>query len=217
MVTVQRAWPQVSYSVVRRIVLGLDRGLLALAHGGSQEYRNEFELVMRREAVHPNDIWQADHTELDLMVLDETGRPARPWLTMILDDRPQAIPGYTVFLGDPSTLQTALALRQAIWRKTDPAWPVCGLPAVLYSDHGADFTSTHVAQVCADLKVQLIHSTTGQPHGRGKVERLFGTITTELLRTSSFCHAIWHGQLVPTTSIWRSDRMLGEHQAPRGR
>ena len=121
-------WPPVSYPVVRRIIAGVDRGLLALAHGGAREYRDDFELVLRRESVHPNDIWQADHTELDLMVLDETGRPARPWLTVILDDRSRAIPGYTVFVGDPTALQTALALRQAIWRKTDPAWPVCGAP-----------------------------------------------------------------------------------------
>ena len=69
---------------------------------------------------------------------------------------------YTVFTGDPSALQTALALRQAIWRKTDPAWPVCGVPAVLYSDHGADFTNTHIAQVCADLRTQLIDTATSR-------------------------------------------------------
>ena len=40
---------------------------------------------------------------------------------------------------------------------------MCGLPAVLSSDHGADFTSTHICQVCADLRVQLIHATRGQP------------------------------------------------------
>jgi len=57
------------------------------------------------------------------------------------------------------------------------------LPAALYSDHGSDFTSDHTAQVCADVKVQLIHSTPGKPCGRGKIERLFGTITTELLPT----------------------------------
>ena len=154
-----------------------------MAHHDPDVYRDDFELVLRRESAHPNDVWQADHTELDIMVLDETGRPARPWLTVILDDHSRAIPGYTVFLGDPTTAQTALALRQAIWRKPDPGWAVCGVPAVLYSDHGADFTSTHLTRVCADLKVQLIHSAPGRPRGRGKVERLFGTITTELLPT----------------------------------
>ncbi len=80
-------------------------------------------------------------------------------------------------------MQTALALRQAIWRKADPRWPVCGIPATLYSDHGADFTSTHISQVCADLRMQLIHSTPGVRRGRGKGERFFGTVTTELLPT----------------------------------
>ena len=182
-VAAERGWPAPSYPVVRRIIAGLDRGLVALAHDGPDVYRDDFELVLRRESAHPNDLWQADHTELDVMVLDETGKPARPWLTVILDDHSRAVAGYTVFLGDPTALQTALALRQAIWRKTDPAWPVCGLPAALYSDHGADFTSTHIAQVCADLKVQLIHSTPGKPRGRGRSNGLFGTITTELLPT----------------------------------
>jgi len=182
-VAAEKGWPEPSYPVVRRIIAALDRGLVTMAHHGPEAYRNDFELVLRRESAHPNDLWQADHTELDVMVLDETGKPARPWLTVILDDHSRAVAGYTVFLGDPTALQTALALRQAVWRKTDPGWTVCGLPAALYSDHGADFTSTHLAQVCADVKVQLIHSTPGVPRGRGKIERLFGTITTELLPT----------------------------------
>ena len=60
-IAADRGWPPVSYPVVRRIIAGLDRGLLALAHGSAQEYRDDFELVMRREAAHPHDIWQADH------------------------------------------------------------------------------------------------------------------------------------------------------------
>jgi len=167
-VAAERGWPVPSYSVVHRIIAGLDRGLVSLAQHGDAGYRNEFELVLRRESAHPNDLWQADHTELDVMILNEAGRQVRPWLTVILDDRSRAVAGYTVFLGDPSSLQTALALRQAIWRKSDSRWPVCGLPAALYSDHGADFTSDHIAQVCADLKVQLIHSTPGVGGGRSK-------------------------------------------------
>ena len=182
-IAAQRGWKPPSYTLVWEIIAGLDRGLLALAHHDGSVYRDSFELVFRRESRRPNDLWQADHTELDVMVLDEAERPARPWLTVVLDDHSRAVAGYTVFLGDPTALQTALALRQAIWRKTDPGWPVCGLPAALYSDHGSDFTSDHLAQVCADVKVQLIHSTPGKPRGRGKIERIFGTITTEFLPT----------------------------------
>ena len=182
-IAAEKGWPAPSYPVVRRIIAGLDRGLTTLAHRGQEAYRNEFELVIRRESSNANDLWQVDHTELDVVVFDQSDRPVRPWLTVILDDKSRAVAGYTTFLGDPNTAQTALALRQAIWRKHDPAWPVCGLPSALYSDHGADFTSEHMIQVCADLKVQLIHSTAGVPRGRGKIERFFGTITTELLPT----------------------------------
>jgi putative transposase len=47
---------------------------------------NTFDLIQRREASGPNAIWQADHTPLDLWVRDHRGRPARPWLTVIMDD-----------------------------------------------------------------------------------------------------------------------------------
>lgn len=174
-------WPIPSYSTVRAIVTAIDRGMVTLAHEGPVRYRERFELVYRREAERSNHTWQADHTQLDLLILDHAGRPVRPWLTVILDDHSRALAGYAVSLDAPSALQTALALRQAIWRKTDPAWPVCGIPDVLYSDHGSDFTSRHLEQVCLDLRVELIHSTAGVPQGRGKIERFFGTITTELL------------------------------------
>ena len=99
-----RGWPAPSYQSVRRIMKGLDRGLLALAHHDPDFYRDNFELVMRREAAHANDVWQADHTQLDVMVLDGSARPARPWLTVILDDQSRVVAGYTVFLGSPTAL-----------------------------------------------------------------------------------------------------------------
>ena len=114
-----------------------------------------------------------------------------------------------VFLGAPSALNTSLALRQAIWRKEDPAWAVCGIPNVLYVDHGSDFTSAHLEQVAASLHIRLIHSAIGRPQGRGKVERLFGTLTTELLPDLP-------GHLVggrptssPTLSLAELDRAIG--------
>ncbi|KPN62522.1 hypothetical protein AKJ29_09885 [Aliiroseovarius crassostreae] len=75
----------------------------------------------------------------------------------------------------------ALTLWQAIWRKDTPSWPICGLPDVLYTDHSSDFTSKHLEQVAADLRIELVFSTVGRPQGCGKIERFFGTINTELL------------------------------------
>jgi len=36
-------------------------------------------------------------------------------------------------------------------------------------------------RVCLDTHIRLIHSRVGVPQGRGKIERFFGTVTTELL------------------------------------
>ena len=135
----------------------------------------------RRQADRPNELWQADHTELDVLALDQRGQSARPWLTVVLDDCSRAVCGYTVFLGAPSALNLSLALRQAIRPKSDPGWVVSGLPDVLHADHGSDFTRDHLRQVCADLHVRLVHSAVARPQGRGKLERFLGTVTTELL------------------------------------
>jgi len=176
-----RGLPAPSYSTVRSIVTGIDPGLRTLALHGDAAYRDRFELVHRRSAARPNEQWQADHTLLDLQILDAKQQPARPWLTVVLDDHSRAVAGYRVFLGDPTAEQTALALHQAAGRKTNPAWPVTGLPDVLYSDHGSDFTSGRLERVCLDTHIRLIHSRVGIPQGRGKIERFFGTVTTELL------------------------------------
>lgn len=170
-----------SYSTIRSIVQSLDPGLVTLALEGPASYRDKYELVFRRRAEHPNAIWQADHTQLDILIRGAHGHPERPWLTIILDDYSRAICGYTVFVGSPSAINTALALRQAIWRKSDPTWAMCGIPEVLHVDHGSDFTSLHLEHTSIALKIRVIYSSVGRPQGRGKVERFFGTINTELL------------------------------------
>ncbi|MBF6302769.1 transposase [Nocardia amamiensis] len=136
-VAAERGWPVPSYSTVYAVVAGIDPALRTLALEGDKRYRQVFDLVYRRQAARPNEIWQADHTQLDLWVLTPSGKPARPWLTAIEDDHSRAVAGYAVNLGAPSALNTALALRQAIWRKTDPDWHVCGIPEVLYTTTAA--------------------------------------------------------------------------------
>lgn len=179
----QRGQRAPSYSTVRDIVRDLDPALVTLALEGPASYRDKHELVFRRRADRPNQTWQSDHTELDLLIVGADGKPDRPWLTTVLDDHSRAICGYMVFTGAPSAMNTALALRQAIWRKTDPAWAMCGIPDVLHVDHGSDFTSHHLERTAIALHIRIIHSTVGRPQGRGKIERFFRTINTELLAT----------------------------------
>jgi len=169
-----------SYWVVYRIVSGLPADLVTLAHEGTKAYSNTFELVHRREADRSNAVWQADHTPLDILLLRPEGA-AKPWLTTVIDDYSRAVAGYFLSFEDPSALHSSLALRQAIWRKEDPRWIICGIPDALYTDNGSDFTSRHLEQVGADLKIRLVFSIPGKPRGRGRIERFFRTVNEMFL------------------------------------
>jgi putative transposase len=177
----QNGWPVPNYHRVYRLVKQLDPALVTLAHEGSKTYRTTYDLLYRHEAQQPNDLWQADHTLLDIWVRHGDGPPLRPWLTVIMDDYSRAIAGFRVTLEAPSSIQTALTLRQAIWRKSFPNWKIIGIPATFYSDHGSAFTSAHLEQVSADLKMALVFSEPGMPRGRGKIERFFRTVNQMFL------------------------------------
>jgi len=167
-----QGWAAPGYAAVYDVVTSIDPAMATLAHEGSKRYKEVFDLVHRREAAKPNEIWQADHTLLDLWVITPSGRPGRPWLTIIEDDHSRAVAGYAVNLGAPSALTTALAFRQAIWRKPWPGWHVCGIPDAFHVDHGSDFASAHLEQVMADLKIRAYFSLPGQPPGRAGQARL---------------------------------------------
>jgi transposase InsO family protein len=145
----REGWRAPSYATVAAILARLDPAMVALAHDGLSSFRDRFELIHRHRAGGLNAIWQCDHTLLGILIIDEAGKPVRPWLTTGLDDYSRALAGYCAFLGSPSALQTSLALRQALWSKAEPEWPVCGVPDILYVDHGTDFTSAHLDQVAA--------------------------------------------------------------------
>ncbi len=204
-----QGWRVPSYGTVHAIIAALDPGVVTLAQNGPAAFRDRFELVHRHRAAAPNALWQADHTLLDLLILDEGGKPARPWLTTVVDDHSRAIAGYSVFLGASCVPNTCLALRHAIWRKADPAWPVCGIPDVLYVDHGSDFTSQHLDQVAASLRFRIVYPAIGRPQGRGKIERLFGTFNTEPLPELPGHLAGSKPAIVPRLSLAELDRAIG--------
>lgn len=178
----EQGWKPPSYERVRQIIKGLAPSLVTMAHQGAAAYREEFDLLYRREAPHSNAMWQADHCELPLLLLDETGKPDKPWLTAIEDDYSRMIVGYRLSFQASTALTTALALRHAICSKEDARWHAYGIPTVFYSDHGSDFTSKHMEQVAVDLPMELIFSQVSIPRGRGKVERFFRSVEQLLLQ-----------------------------------
>jgi putative transposase len=173
--------PAPSYATVYAMVRALPKDLLMLAHRGTRAYSEIYDLVHRREASKANAIWQVDHAQLPIRLTRDDGSTARPWLTIVLDDFSRAVAGYYLAFDPPSSLRTCLALRQAIWRKEDPHWQICGIPDVLYTDNGSDFTSKRLEQVAAALRIRAIFSMPGKPRGRGRIERFFRTVNEMFL------------------------------------
>jgi hypothetical protein len=58
-----------------------------------------------------------------------------------------------------------------------------GLPRKLYLDNGSAFRTHQLRYACARLGIALLHSEPGVPEGRGKIERLFRTIRSQLMPT----------------------------------
>jgi putative transposase len=66
----EQGWKPPSYDRVRQIIKNIDPALVTLAYEGAAVYREEFDLLHRREATHSNAIWQADHSPLGILLLN---------------------------------------------------------------------------------------------------------------------------------------------------
>lgn len=199
-----------SYTTLYNFIKEINPGLMTLAHFGVKAYQQKYELIYRRECQAPNQIWQVDHSLLDINLLDDNGSVRKPWLTIVIDDYSRAVCGYFLSFDAPSSINTALCLRQAIWKKNKSSWPMCGIPRILYTDHGTDFMSLHIEQVCIRLKIRMINSMVGRPQGRGKIERFFETVQECLLPdVPGYVH---HGKQMsnPKLTIRELDEVIQE-------
>ena len=145
-------------------IRAIPEDLKTLALDGEKAYREAYDLVHRREAERPNQIWQADHTQLDLWAKRADGKTARPWLTVIIDDHSRAIAGFLISFDSPSAAADGLGAPPGdLAESRTPIGSSSAFPKIFYTDNGSDFTSAHLEQVAADIKMRLIFSAPGQP------------------------------------------------------
>ena len=120
----------------------------------------------RFEAGRPNEMWTGDA----LHGPQVGGR--KTYLFAFVDDQSRAIMGHRFGYAE-DTVRLAAALR--------PALAARGVPERIYVDNGSAFVDAWLLRACARLGIKLTHSTPGRPQGRGKIERLFGTVREEFL------------------------------------
>jgi putative transposase len=129
---------------------------------------------------------QADHTPVDVIVVDEEHRlpVGRPYLTLAMDVCSRCVLGMVVTLEAPSATSVGLCLAHAAADKrpwlerleAEAVWPMSGKPAELYVDNAAEFKSEALRRGCEQHGIRLSYRPPGQPHFGGIVERVIGTM-----------------------------------------
>ncbi len=144
------------------------------------------------EITHSNQIFQCDHTKLDILLVDQFGEEiGRPYLTTIVDSYSGCIAGFYLGFKERGSFEVGLALRHAFLPKQpqqyeakyqlQKEWEVRGIPEYLVTDRAKEFKSEHLKQIAVQLGIKLCLR--AYPSQGGLVERPFGTINTEFLAT----------------------------------
>jgi putative transposase len=142
-------------------------------------------------ATRPLEVVQIDHTQVDVVVVDEEKRqslPGGPWLTLAIDvcfSNGHRISSLDV---EPSRLSMGLCMLRATFDKAawlmDPdvseEWPTVGLPEMIGVDNGSDFQSATFRRACEKEGIRVEFRPPGRPHYGGHIERLKGTMMRDV-------------------------------------
>ena len=156
----------------------LTRGQRAGLRAGERA-RREFDAYLRWEPEARNDVWEADHKQLDIdVVVRAADGPVRPWLTLFVEGFSRVVPGWALSI-QPSAASILAAFGAGV--SISPAKPWGGVPVWLRVDQGADFLGAALEEACGRLGVILAPVTADCPFLKGKVEAAGKNIDRGLL------------------------------------
>jgi len=108
--------PAPTFRTVRGRLAALDPQQVTKARQGARAARQQYEPVGRSpfDELLPLELVQIDHTQLDVIVVDEGRRRTlgRPWLTLAIDVASRVVTGFYVSLDAPAAVSVALVLTQ---------------------------------------------------------------------------------------------------------
>jgi putative transposase len=146
-----------------------------------------------------NQLVQSDHTKLDIRIVDNEGNLLnwRPWITTVVDTYSSCLIGYHLWHKQPGSHEVALTLRHAALPKMYPpeyeirkSWDVCGLPLqYFFTDGGKDLAKSKLIKSFG-RKFGFRCELRLRPESGGIVERLFGTINTQVLQPLAGYHPL---------------------------
>jgi len=155
--------PSTVHRLLKRAGL-MDKGCGGDPPSGQDRRRFAFE--------HPGQLWMSDVMHGPTVALPGSRARRKTYLIAFLDDATRVVP-YCAFAMSENTQAFLPVFKQALIRR--------GQPQRLYVDNGANYRSQQLALVCARLGVALIHARPYQPQGKGKQERFFRTVRSQLM------------------------------------
>jgi putative transposase len=140
----------------------------------------------------PYAVIQIDHTLLDIILVDEHYRLpiGRPWITLAIDVFSRMVAGYYLSFERPGALAVGLCLVNAILPKEPllarydiaASWPCRGLMDTVHSDNAKEFRGKMLRLACEEYGIAHAFRIVRKPQWGGHIERLLGTVLTELHR-----------------------------------
>jgi putative transposase len=150
------------------------------------------------EITESNQIWQCDHTKLDIFLVDDQGEVifqlddkgeeviGRPYITLIMDSYSGCVAGFHLGFEAAGSHEVGLALRHAILPKQygpeyelDNQWNVCGVPEYWVTDRAKEFKSHHLKQI--SMQLDFKRRLRAFPSAGGLIESIFDKINKEVL------------------------------------
>ena len=139
-------------------------------HHGLHRQKREIEDRRRFEVEYPNELWQSDCMHGPKVVVE--GKLRKSYLFAAIDDHSRLIPHAQFYLRENIDCYRD-CLIQALEKR--------GLPRKLYVDQGPAFRSEKLRFACASLGIALVYAAPYSPASKGKIERWYKTVRTQLL------------------------------------
>jgi transposase InsO family protein len=126
----------------------------------------------RWEAAGAGELWQADALHGPALINPVSGRRQRVIVFGLIDDRSRLIPYLEGGFGETEHRFLAV-LYQAMARR--------GIVRKLLLDNHASFSGYDLRLLCARLGIHLVHSRPGDAPSKGKIERVWRTLRSQLI------------------------------------
>lgn len=160
--------------------------------GFKEHARNRYAPILGEfpGATHPLAVVQIDHTEVDVILVDEVNRKpiGRPWISVAIDVYSRMIAGLYLSFEKPSSAAVGMCVSHAICPKREYLaelgvsgdWPVWGVMNAIHVDNAKEFRGVVLERGCEEYAIDLQWRPVLLPHYGGNIERWMGTLANEI-------------------------------------